>query len=133
MPAAYRRVFCAARVFELKGRIGDRIRVGTADIYPADVARVLDSVEGAGHIFQMVISKKAMKDHVEVHVERSSRYGHVITADAVKDALLGELAEAREALEQGWIEDFVVDLVPHGSLQGMRRTGKIRAVIDHRS
>lgn len=123
----------AARVFELKGRIGDRIRVGTADIYPADVARVLDSVEGAGHIFQMVISKKAMKDHVEVHVERSSRYGDVITADAVKDALLGELAEAREALEQGWIEDFVVDLVPHGSLQGMRRTGKIRAVIDHRS
>lgn len=123
----------AARVFELKGRIGDRIRVGTADIYPADVARVLDGVEGAGHIFQLVISKKAKKDHVEVHVERSSRPGHSVSVDAVKDALLGELAEAREALEQGWIDDFVVELVPHGSLRGMRRTGKIRAVVDLRS
>ena len=121
-----------ARVFELKGRIGDRIRVGTADIYPADVARALDRIEGAGHLFQLIISKRSKKDHVEVHVERSGRPGYEVTAEAVKDAILGELAEAREALESGWLDDFVVDVVPHGSLQGMRRTGKIRAVVDLR-
>jgi phenylacetate-coenzyme A ligase PaaK-like adenylate-forming protein len=122
----------ANRLFELKGRIGDRIRVGTADIYPADVARVLDGIEGAGHIFQIVISKKGMKDHVEVHVERSTRNSPRAESQTVKQALLGQLEEAREAYEKGWIEDFVVDLVPQGSLQGMRRTGKIRAVVDLR-
>lgn len=122
-----------ARIFELKGRIGDRIRVGSANIYPADVARALDGVDGTGHIFQLVISKKGKKDHIEVHVERSHRPSVVLEPEAVKDALLGELAEAREAVEQGWIDDFVVELVEHGSLQGMRRTGKIRTVIDHRS
>ncbi len=123
----------ANRLFELKGRIGDRIRVGTADIYPADVARILDGVEGAGHIFQIVISKKGKKDHLEIHVERSSRQAGGPDSETVKSALLAELDEAREALEAGWMEDFVVDLVPQGSLQGMRRTGKIRAVLDLRS
>ena len=121
-----------SRIFELKGRIGDRLRVGTADIYPADVARALDGIEGAGHIFQIVVSKKGKKDHVEVHVERSSRNAPELAAETVKQALLAELDEAREALEAGWIEDFLVDLVPQGSLQGMRRTGKIRAVVDLR-
>lgn len=123
----------ANRLFELKGRIGDRIRVGTADIYPADIARILDGVEGAGHIFQIVISRKDKKDHLEIHVERSGRRDGSLTGDAVKSALLVELDEAREALEKGWLDDIVVELVPQGSLQGMRRTGKIRAVVDHRS
>jgi phenylacetate-coenzyme A ligase PaaK-like adenylate-forming protein len=122
----------ASRVFELKGRIGDRIRVGTADIYPADVARILDTVDGAGHIFQIVISKKGKKDHVEIHVERSTRNAAGMDSETVKSALLDGLDEAREALEAGWLEDFLVDLVPQGSLQGMRRTGKIRAVVDLR-
>ncbi len=118
--------------FELKGRIGDRIRVGTADIYPADVARVLDSIEGAGHIFQLVISKKDKKDHLEIQVERSTRGNSALEPAAVKLALLEQLDELSEALEQGWMNDFIVDLVDQGSLQGMRRTGKIRAVVDLR-
>jgi phenylacetate-CoA ligase len=123
----------ANRLFELKGRIGDRIRVGTADIYPADVARILDGLGGAGHIFQIVISRKGKKDHVEVHVEQSTRRPAGLDRETVRAALLDGLDEAREALEQGWLDDFVVELVPQGSLQGMRRTGKIRAVVDLRS
>ncbi len=121
------------RIFELKGRIGDRIRIGTADIYPADVARILDGVPGAGHLFQLTISKKGPKDHVELQVERSARLGSELEGGTVRGALLSELDEVREALEQGWIEDLVVDVVPQGTLQGMRRTGKIRAVVDLRS
>lgn len=120
------------RIFELKGRIGDRIRVGSADIYPADVARILDGIEGAGHIFQIVISRPDKKDKVEVHVERSHRHNGM-DSQTVRSELLAGLDDAREALEQGWIEDFEVELVPQGSLQGMRRTGKIRAVVDLRS
>lgn len=122
----------ANRLFELKGRLADRVRVGTADVYPADIARVLDSVTGAGHIFQIVVSQRGKKDYLELHVERSHRDGMGCHAYEVEQAVLAGLEEFREALDRGWIEGFSVKMVSHGSLAGMRRTGKIRAVVDRR-
>jgi phenylacetate-coenzyme A ligase PaaK-like adenylate-forming protein len=120
-----------AWVFELKGRIGDRIRIGSADVYPADVARTLDQLEGVGHIFQLVISKKRRKDHLLVLVERSTR-GQRVAEDQVREALLGALPELEEAFREGWLGGLDVELVTQGTLEGVTRTGKIKAVLDHR-
>ncbi len=118
-------------IFELKGRSGDRLRVGSADLYPADVARVLDGIEGVGHVFQLIISKQGAKDHLEIQVERTKAE---IQADSahIKAELLSALGEVREALENGWMADLEVILLDQGALQGMRRTGKIRLVVDKR-
>ena len=121
----------SAWVFELKGRIGDRIRIGSADVYPADVARTLDLLEGVGHIFQLVISKKGRKDHLKVLVERSTR-GKKVSVDQVKEALLEALPELEEAFREGWLGGLEIDLVAQGTLEGVTRTGKIKAVLDHR-
>lgn len=120
-----------AWVFELKGRIGDRIRIGTADVYPADVARTLDQLDGVGHIFQLIITKQGPKDHLQIKVERSSRGGKV-SADRVKEALLENLSELEEAFREGWLGGLEVELMSQGSLEGVTRTGKIKAVVDLR-
>jgi phenylacetate-CoA ligase len=120
-----------AWVFELKGRIGDRIRIGSADVYPADVARILDQLDGVGHIFQLVITKQGRKDHLQVRVERSKR-GQRVSQERVKTSLLEALPELEEAFREGWLGDVAVDLVPQGTLEGVTRTGKIKAVLDHR-
>lgn len=121
----------AAWIFELKGRIGDRIRIGTADLYPADVARTLDQMDGVGHIFQLVITKVGAKDHLQIKVERSSR-GESTSAEAVKEVLLNSLGELEEAFRMGWLGGLEVELVKQGSLEGVTRTGKIKAVVDLR-
>ena len=118
-------------VFELKGRIGDRIRIGTADVYPADVARTLDQLDGLGHIFQLVLSRDGAKDHLQVRVERSSR-GTKVSPEMVKEVLLNSLGELEEAFRMGWLSDVEVELLPQGSLEGVTRTGKIKAVVDNR-
>ena len=120
-----------AWTFELKGRIGDRIRIGTADVYPADVARTLDQLDGVGHIFQLIITKQGPKDHLHVKVERSSRGGKV-SAEKVKEALLENLGELEEAFREGWLGGLEVELMSQGSLEGVTRTGKIKAVVDLR-
>ncbi|MFA5505037.1 MAG: acyl-CoA reductase [Vulcanimicrobiota bacterium] len=121
----------SAWVFELKGRIGDRIRIGSADLYPADVARTLDQLDGVGHIFQLVISKDGLKDHLQIRVERSSR-GAMVSADKVKETLLVGLPELEEAFREGWLGGLEVDLLAQGTLERVTRTGKIKAVIDLR-
>ena len=118
-------------VFELKGRIGDRIRIGTADLYPADVARTLDKLDGVGHIFQLVLSREGKKDHLQVKVERSSR-GATVSAEEIRKILLSSLPELEEAFREGWLGGLELELVEQGSLEGVTRTGKIKAVVDLR-
>lgn len=119
-------------IFELKGRIGDRIRVGTADIYPSDVARILDTVQGAGHVFQMNISKRNRKDFLELCVERPAGNEHSVEASTVREALLDGLPELKQAEVERWLDGFEVQITEQGSLLGMTRTGKIKSVVDHR-
>lgn len=118
-------------VFELKGRIGDRIRIGTADLYPADVARTLDQLDGVGHIFQLIITKQGPKDHLQIKVERSSR-GETTSAETVKEVLLESLGQLEEAFRMGWLGGLEVELLGQGSLEGVTRTGKIKSVVDLR-
>ena len=119
-------------IFELKGRIGDRIRVGTADIYPSDIARTLDTVSGAGHVFQMIIRKRNRKDFLELLVERPGDDKHLVEASVVREALLAGLPELKEAETEQWLDGFEVQMMDQGSLIGMTRTGKIKSVVDHR-
>jgi phenylacetate-coenzyme A ligase PaaK-like adenylate-forming protein len=84
-----------------------------------------------GHIFQLVITKQGPKDHLQVRVERSSR-GERVSAETVKELLLSQLSELEEAFREGWLGGLEVELVSQGTLEGVTRTGKIKAVIDER-
>lgn len=120
----------AARIFELKGRIGDRIRVGGCDIFPSDVARLLDELPGAGHIFQLVVSKVGQKDALELKLERSTQ--GTVEPDDVKERLVEGISELKLGLEEAWIHAFEVTLLKPAGLRGVSRTGKIRTVVDLR-
>ena len=84
-----------------------------------------------GHIFQLVLSRDGAKDHLQVRVERSSR-GTKVSPEMVKEVLLNSLGELEEAFRMGWLSDVEVELLPQGSLEGVTRTGKIKAVVDNR-
>ena len=50
----------------------------------------------------------------------------------MKEALLEALPELEEAFREGWLGGLEVDLVAQGTLEGVTRTGKIKAVVDLR-
>lgn len=115
--------------FELKGRIGDRLRVGTADIYPDDISAALDSLTGVSHLFQLTAERKGARDVLTLTAETN---GSPPGEDQVRRAVLEGSRELAEAVEKGWLESFEVKLLPPGQLPRLPRTGKIKRVVDKR-
>ena len=64
-------------------------------------------------------------------MERSTR-SQKASVDKVKQALLTALPELEEAFREGWLGGLDVELVAQGTLEGVTRTGKIKAVVDLR-
>ena len=119
-------------LFELKGRIGDRLRVGTADLYPSDVARTLDEFEGLGHLFQLVVSKRGTKDHLCLLVEHN-QVSRAPTPEQVEAALRLAVGELDEALREGWLAPLEVQILAPDGIPRVERTGKVRVIVDHRA
>lgn len=119
-------------LFELKGRIGDRLRVGTADLYPSDVARTLDEFEGLGHLFQLVVSQRGPKDHLCLLVEHN-QVNEPPTTVAIETALRAQVRELDEALAAGWLEPLEVIILAPGGIPRVERTGKVRVIVDQRA
>ena len=118
-------------VFELKGRIGDRLRVGSADIYPEDIARALDGLLGVSRLFQLVVTRPGIKDHLKLVTERNG-WEEAPEVDAIRSAVLERSPELELALKEGWLEELTVELLPVDGLPRALRTGKIQRVLDHR-
>ncbi|MBI3927302.1 MAG: AMP-binding protein [Armatimonadetes bacterium] len=118
--------------FELKGRVGDRLRVGTADVYPDDISRALDGLEGVSHLFQMVVEPVGGKDRLTVVAERT---GEIMPGleEQLRQAILASSPELSQAVRERWLGQLVVELVPSGSLPRVARTGKIRKIVDRRT
>ncbi len=119
-------------ILELKGRIGDRVRVGTADLYPDDISQALDGLAGVSRLFQLVIDGDGAKDCVTVLVEKNGIESAPSAAE-LERAIRERSQELDEALTEGWLSQLQVKLLEVNELPRVQRTGKVRAIVDKRS
>ncbi|MBM3460844.1 MAG: AMP-binding protein [Armatimonadetes bacterium] len=117
-------------VFELLGRCDDVVRVGSVSIYPEEIESVLAQVEGISRLFQIVAEGAGAKDRLVVRAE--SPNGGDVLARQIERLLLEQNTELAEALREGWLGELRVEVMPPGGIPRIRRTGKIRKVVDLR-
>lgn len=119
-------------LFELLGRCDDVIRAGTVSVHPDEIECLLDA-EGVSHIFQIVAKSEGIKEHLIVTIEAQDGCGdRRLLAESIRSAVLERNVELREALQEGWLGAFSVEVVPRDSIPRVSRTGKIRKVVDLR-
>jgi len=119
-------------LFELKGRTGDVLRVGTVSIYPDGIAAALAQVEGVSHLFQIVADRAGTKDTLTIRAERLHAGGPDRSVE-IRQAILAENAELPEALREGWLAALEVELLDPDGLPRNERTGKISRTVDRRA
>ncbi|MHB2016492.1 MAG: acyl-CoA reductase [Candidatus Xenobia bacterium] len=117
-------------LFELMGRCDDVVRVGSVSIYPDDIASALGQVPGVSALFQIVADRDGVKDRLTIRAEYTGALDGL--QHKVRDALLAAHGELHEALREGWLGSLEVEMLPPGGLPRIRRTGKIKKVIDRR-
>jgi phenylacetate-coenzyme A ligase PaaK-like adenylate-forming protein len=117
--------------FELLGRCDDVIRVGSVSIYPESIEAVLGGVSEISRLFQIVADREGAKDRLVVRTESA----HPVNGDLerrLERLILDDHQELAEAIREGWLGAFKVEVLPTGGIPRVRRTGKIRKVIDLR-
>ncbi len=119
-------------LFELKGRTGDVLRVGTVSIYPDGIAAALSQVEGISHLFQIVADRAGAKDLLIIRAERLHAGGPDRSRE-IRQAILDENPELPEALREGWLEALEVEMLDPDGLPRNKRTGKIKRTVDRRT
>jgi len=119
-------------LFELKGRTGDVLRVGTVSIYPDSIAAALSQVQGVSHLFQIVADRAGAKDVLTIRTERL-HHRDPDRSDEIRQAILGENPELPEALAEGWLAALEVEVLEPDGLPRNERTGKIQRTVDRRT
>lgn len=137
-------------LFELLGRCDERIRVGTVDIYPDAIDNAIAKVGDLSHIFQIIAETKRNKDCLIIKVEEKTEEQQTIKAhnkrsidntkqserkiiaEQLKEELVNNFHELKEALEEKWLGDLKVEVVLPGSIPRVERSGKIQRVLDQR-
>ncbi len=118
--------------FELLGRCDDVMRVGSVSVDPESVADALGRVDGASQLFQVVGLREHAKDVLVVRVESAREDEREAVAAGVRTAVLDADGELGQALREGWLGAFRVEVLPVGGIPRIPRTGKIRRVLDLR-
>jgi phenylacetate-coenzyme A ligase PaaK-like adenylate-forming protein len=119
-------------LFELKGRTGDVLRVGTVSIYPDSIAAALSQVQGTSHLFQIVADRTGAKDVLTIRTERL-HHGDPDRSGEIRQAILNENPELPEALAEGWLAALEVEVLEPDGLPRNERTGKIQRAVDRRT
>lgn len=124
-------------LFELLGRVDDVVRVGSVSVYPDTVADVLAQVAGASQLFQVVAEHDGARDRLTIRTEYAGQSHGTHEYDSVRqdiyENLLTANLELAEALREGWLGSLVVEVLPPGQIPRVRRTGKIKKVVDLRT
>lgn len=118
-----------APLFELLGRMDDRVNVGGAHVDAGDVARAVADVPQLSPVFQLRVAKG---ERLTVAAELKSRTAADGAAARLSAALLRRSGELADSVRRGWLKAPAVELLPPGGIPRVPRTGKVRRVVDSR-
>jgi len=114
------------RIERVTGRSDDMLIIRGVNVFPSQIEQVLGEVPGVAPHYQVVLSKKGVLDHVEVHVEVAPEFAF----DEVRE-LERLQRRVRSAIESALAVSIAVKLVEPKSIA--RSEGKAKRVIDLRS
>jgi phenylacetate-coenzyme A ligase PaaK-like adenylate-forming protein len=122
------------QLFELLGRCDDVVRVCAMNIHPGDIERFLQQDRGLSPQFQLRADEQGGRDRLSVLVEASDTEsdGYAYRAIALRNRILSSNPELDLVIREGWLSSFIVEVVPPGALPRVKRTGKLKIVVDLR-
>ena len=114
------------RMERITGRSDDMLIIRGVNVFPSQIEQVLAGIAGVAPHYQVLLSKKASMDHVEVHVEVApdTDFDEVRELEALRRRVGGEIASALAV-------NLDIKLVEPKSIE--RSQGKAVRVIDKRS
>ena len=115
----------SVRMSKVTGRSDDMLIIRGVNVYPSHVEEVLMAVEGASPHYQIVVTREAALDQMEVRVEVSER----MFFDEMKK-LRAMTQDLEHKLERSLGVHVGVKLVEPGTIE--RSEGKARRVVDLR-
>ena len=121
-------------IFEILGRCDDRIHAGGAHIFVGDISNAIGKIKELSFNFQIIISKKNNKDHIEIVVEKKGK-GNIDINDVKKNlekSILENCVDFAESIKMGLIDLPTIRIVDPNTIERIKRTGKIKRVIDKR-
>lgn len=120
-------------LFEILGRCDDRIHAGGAHIFVNDIQNAIGKVKELSFNFQIIIYKKKNRDYLEIIVEYKKNvkdFRNVIKR--LQDEILKNCEDLRESINMGLIDMPDIKIVPPNTIERIKRTGKIKRVVDKR-
>lgn len=113
------------RIERVTGRSDDMLIIRGVNVFPSQIEQVLGGVPGVAPHYQVILSKRGVLDHVEVHVEVAPEFGF----DEVRE--LERLQNrVKTAIESALAVSIAIKLVEPKSIA--RSEGKAKRVIDLR-
>ncbi len=128
---------CARKepLFEVLGRADDRIHVGGAHLFVSDVQNAVGKVRQLSFNFQLLIEKEGHKDRltvaVEVKSEKSLERAEELAKKLEKEIYI-HCEDLEESVKKKWLDPPRISLLKPNMIERIKRTGKIRRVIDKR-
>ncbi len=114
------------RMERVTGRSDDMLIIRGVNVFPSQIEQVLTGIEGVAPHYQVVLTKRASMDHVEVHVEVDPD----IAFDEVR-VLERIQRRVKAEIESALAVSIAVKLVEPKSIA--RSEGKAKRVVDLRS
>lgn len=122
-------------LFEILGRIDDRIHVGGAHLFVNDIQNAIGKVPEMSLNFQVVVYKTGHRDAFKIIVEAKNEK-HLRCKEKISEGLIREITahceDLKESFKLGLIDKPEIEIIKPGSIERIARTGKIRKVIDKR-
>ncbi|MCX8007132.1 MAG: phenylacetate--CoA ligase [Coriobacteriia bacterium] len=114
------------RMQRVSGRTDDMLIIRGVNVFPSQIEQVLTGIPGVAPHYQVVLTKRGVMDHVEVHVEVAPEiaFDEVKALEALRRTVAQEIASALAI-------SIDVKLVEPKSIQ--RSEGKAKRVVDLRN
>lgn len=114
------------RIQRVFGRTDDMLIIRGVNVFPSQIEQVLTGIPGVAPHYQVVLTKRGVMDHVEVHVEVAPdiAFDEVKALEALRRTVAQEIASALAI-------SIDVKLVEPKSIQ--RSEGKAKRVLDLRN
>lgn len=114
------------RMERVSGRTDDMLIIRGVNVFPSQIEQVLTGIPGVAPHYQVVLTKRGVMDHVEVHVEVAPdiAFDEIKALEALRRTVAQEIASALAI-------SIDVKLVEPKSIQ--RSEGKAKRVLDLRN